>query len=255
MKKINNVEVKLPKKLNTFVDPKNIKGYDMFPEKHFNLFICSRKLSGKSVLLINILKNKADKDTVILVFSPTASNKDKVWKAAMQDELKNYNITFFPSIEEHLDAIKQMLMPEEKEEKKENVDYIRQLMFDLFEKKGKVKEPEYIIVLDDLGNEACDKRLAELMKKNRHCNTTYIVSSQYFNDIHKQGRKQLDFLLLLKGHKFDKLKEIHTDADIGIDLDSFIELYNDATKKDYSFLYIDNLHHKFRKGFDLEYPI
>lgn len=254
MKQINNVKIEVPKNIPS-INPKDIRGYDMFPEKYLNLFICAKKKSGKSVTLINIIKQRANKDTIIFVFSPTAANKDKTWISALNNELKGYNITIFDSILDKLDAIKEILMPAKVEEEKENIDYVRQLMFDLFEKKGKVKEKEYMIILDDLGDEAGDKRLAELLKKNRHCNCTYIISSQYFNDVHPQGRKQLDYWILFGGHRDDKLELIHRDSDVHLDYESFRELYKDATKNKYDFLYIDSANQKFRKNFTHEYEI
>ena len=66
LKKINDIAVKpiiqrkLPKEL--------ILGYDYFPTLYSNIYICSKRKSGKTTLIYNILKHCTDKKTNV-VFS------------------------------------------------------------------------------------------------------------------------------------------------------------------------------------------
>jgi len=79
IQKINNVQVK-PMKIKNKLD-RPAKGHDMFTNPYSNIFILSRKNSGKSVLIANIIKKCCRKDfTTVVVFSNTI-HKDPTWIA------------------------------------------------------------------------------------------------------------------------------------------------------------------------------
>lgn len=77
IQRINNVEVK-PIKIKG-KDERLAKGHDMFPLPFFNTFILSKRNSGKSVLVANILKKCCRKNyTTVVIFSNTLY-KDGTW--------------------------------------------------------------------------------------------------------------------------------------------------------------------------------
>ena len=79
IQKINNVQVK-PMKIKNKLD-RPAKGHDMFTNPYSNVFILSRKNSGKSCLISNIIQKCCRKDfTTVVVFSNTI-HKDPTWIA------------------------------------------------------------------------------------------------------------------------------------------------------------------------------
>lgn len=115
--------------------------------------------------------------------------------------------------------------------------------------------PEYLLIFDDLSHELKLPSLVALLKKNRHYRLKVALSSQYINDLKPESIKQMDFILLFKGQSDDKLAKIIKDADIAIDLPTLKIIYDDATKEDFGFLYIDVRNDAFRKNFDRLYQI
>ena len=49
-------------------DTRPIKGYDICQEVYANIFLCAKKKSGKTSALFKIMKECADKKTIIIVF-------------------------------------------------------------------------------------------------------------------------------------------------------------------------------------------
>jgi hypothetical protein len=60
---------------------------------------------------------------------------------------------------------------------------------------------------------------------------------------------------MFKGFSIEKLEEFHSKANLGLPIEQFKALYQDATRDQYSFLYIDMDHGIFRKKFDQQYEI
>ena len=116
--------------------------------------------------------------------------------------------------------------------------------------------PEYIIVLDDLGNSLRDKPLTQLMKTNRHFKTLIIVSTQHLNDLLPDALRQIGYCMLFSKFSDEKLVEVHKKLAIPLPLDRFRQLYKDATKDKFGFLFIGRAGAtEFRKGFTEQYII
>ncbi len=133
----------------------------------------------------------------------------------------------------------------------------------LFDKRNKTsmvkrdpyQAPEFILVFDDISHELKLPSLVSLLKRNRHYKLKVIISSQYLNDLKPESTRQLDYCLLFKGQSDDKLAKVIKDCDLAIDLPTLKTIYDDATREDYGFLYIDVRHDAFRKCFDRLYQI
>jgi hypothetical protein len=121
-------------------------------------------------------------------------------------------------------------------------------------RKSKFNERQIVWVLDDLSTELKTKSLVGLLKKSRHFGSVF-MSSQYYQDIAPDARAQIDYALIYAGQREDKLEIMYSDFDLDIDYDKFKELYDDATKEKYSFLYVDVRNSKFRENFDKEYSL
>ena len=145
---------------------------------------------------------------------------------------------------------------EEKEEKKPKMKSI------LFNESDEEKEykpkkiaPELMIVFDDMSSELLNKYVGVLLKQNRHYKAKVIISSQYYNDISKQTRQNLDYLLMFGKIPIEKLEKIYPELDLSIPFTIFLKLYMHATKDKYNFLYIDLREEKLRKNFNKQYYI
>lgn len=264
-KKINGVVVKSVPILHK-EDKRPIKGFDLFPEIYANVFLCAKKKSGKTSSIYTILKECAGKDTKVIAFVSTL-NKDANWKTIRAwCDLNKIEFEGHTSLKEdgidQLDLLVDELQEEIHDEEDVNISSRTKniLKFDSdsddeeTKRKKKKKEkyiaPEYIIILDDLSNELKSKSLVTLLKKNRHFKAKIIVSSQYLNDLLPEARKQMDYFLCFRGQSKKKLEEIHRDADVNLEVEDFIDLYEYATSKLYSFLYIDTNNSEFRRNFN-----
>lgn len=268
LKKINN-EVVEPLKIKR-VKVKNTKGYEIIPEIYSNIFLCARKKSGKTSVIAKILKSTIDKNTSVIVFCATC-HKDASWKE-IKNWLKKKNIpySFNTSMFEEdgsniLDAVIEELKklnPEDKSDDEKNPEEDYQIVRfyeddDHVEIKAKKKKltPKYVFIFDDMSHELKYPRIQELIKQNRHFMSKVIISSQYPNDLKPESRKNLDYLILFGGHSDDKLEELFHNIEVPVTFETFLQLYKDATKEKYNFLYIDIPDSKFRKNFNQEYLI
>jgi hypothetical protein len=261
-KKINDVAVNaIPV---TKVDLSKVKGCDLFPELYANIFLIAKKKSGKSNVIAHILKNCVGKNTTVVIFASTFY-RDDVWKA-IEKWLKENKIEYiaYTSIYEdkdnHVKDLTQYLESSDDTEVKADKNFI----FDFNDpdkkeeekpKKEKKVSPEYIIVFDDTSKELQDKFVGYLLKRNRHFKTKVIVSTQYLNDLAKDARLQMDYLLLFPKLPNEKIDEIYKMTDLSIDYNLFLKLYKDATKDKFNFLYVDTKNEIFRHNFNKQYNL
>lgn len=265
--KINNDIVK-PIKLEVKDINKPILGSQLFSEIYANICIISKKKTGKTTIVYNVIKKCANSNTKIIVFSSTFY-KDKSFDS-IRDFCNKHNIY----LESHTslkddngeDILEKMIKElenevkedDEKEEKTKDKKVIN--LFDdsdseeeeVKPKKYKYRSPEYLFVFDDLSNELKAKSINMFLKKNRHFKSKVIIATQYIHDLKPEALKQMDYFLLLRGHSDDKLEQFYKHADLSIDFDIFKKLYKNATDS-YNFLYIDNNNQLFRKNFDKLY--
>lgn len=268
--KINNIVVSLPPELKN-VDTRTIKGANYLSENYCTVFLSAAKKSGKTVAIFNLLKNCTGKNTHVIFFVSTFYS-DKTYEA-MKIMLDNSNIqyTIFTDLKDedgnHIELLveqlkeeaKQRFVDEEekknkpKKRKKEPVFFYPSQSDDEEEvkiRKTKYQAPDYIIIFDDLSDRLKDRSIDVLIKKHRHYRTKIICGSQYYLDIGKGARANIDYLLLFKGVSEEKLKQIHHDKALPIKFDVFKEIYQQATSKPYSFLYIDRVNDEYRINFN-----
>jgi hypothetical protein len=251
--------IKLPK-----IEEKNIKGYDLFPELYANIFILGKKKSGKTSVIFKILKSCCNKKTIVVIFCSTVhkdSNYIEIVKYLEKNDIqvKTYTSLFEDGINQ-LELLTSVLQePEQKPEKKtEKTQY---LLFnddssdEEYEYKPKKIAPEYIFILDDLSTELHDKAVSALLKKNRHFKTKIIISSQYYNDLAKDCRQQIDYMLMFPNIPNDKVESVYKELDLATEYDIFQQLYSISTKDKYNFLYIDVRNDSFRKNFNQKFII
>lgn len=260
--KINNQKVspvKLPAE-----DISRIKGRELFPRLLFNLFICAKKKSGKTSLINTIIDKCTDKRTKIIIFCSTV-NKDPTYKHITKrlDE-KGYTVMTFQDLYEdkvnQLDEIMDILKEEDNTDESsddEEKDPYPLIDADIKQKKKKRKKkkpkydvPDILFIFDDLGDTLRDKSVANLLKVHRHYKSCVILSSQYPNDLQPASIRQMDHLIAFQGHDEAKMEKFYKDLDLTIDFNKFYNMYKEATKDKYNFLYVDVPDASFRKNFN-----
>lgn len=249
-KKINNEVVREVPTLQP-KDTRPIKGASLFPELCANIFLCARKKSGKTSAIFKILRRCAGPTTKILVFCSTV-HKDPSWET-IRAWAANKNIPFISHTsilgDDGTNLLSDLIrgMQDEEVLEPEWVDSDDETEPP---KPARYQSNEWIVIFDDLSDELRKPIIATFMKKNRHFLAKVIISSQYMNDLFPQARKQLDYLILFRGHSEKKIGEIHKDVDIHIPEDEFYRLYRWATTEKYSFLYVDVRDGTFRRNFN-----
>lgn len=260
-------KVKVPK----LPSIENIVGGRMFPQLYHNAFICARKKSGKTVALSSIILNSINKKTSVIFFVPT-SQKDFTYQHIFDKlDKREINYTVYQDIIEDgvniLDKLIDGLLVADPEVKRKSKRYTNPTpVYNLFEDENKLEEkverqtkkkaPKYIIVIDDMSNATRDTSIARLLKVHRHLKASVYISSQNCNDIVPAAWRQLDYLLIFGGfsNNIAKLQDIHTNMDLSIDFETFVQIYRDATSEPFNFLWCDK-NGTFRKNFNKEYVL
>jgi hypothetical protein len=272
VKKINSEVVKPVRFLDEEKDKRPVKGRDIFPEIYGNIFFCARKKSGKTCAIYHIIDKCSTRETKVIAFVSTL-HRDPTWRAIRKMcEKRGIEFTGFTSIKDEsskedilqniVDALTTQTGKgkdgESEEEEEEEAPPPILLMGDRQvggkakkPKKPKEKAPKIIFVIDDLSGEISTPSVAHLLKMHRHIKCKVLLSSQYWNDITLQGRKQIDYVLLFRGlaQSTNKMEEIYKNCDLSIPFNLFLDLYKYCTKDPYNFMYIDTNSSLFRKNF------
>lgn len=279
---INNEVIK-PVKLPT--DDRKIKGFNVCSEPYANIALVAKKKSGKSQAVFYMLKKCAGKNTKIYAFVSTLYKdatyavmrkyfKKKKIEFIGHQSMKDENGNILSDIVSNLQAEAEEEADSDSEEEEESGPVYS--CYDLYKEACRLNNehcameeseeqkasrppkylaPDYIFLFDDLSSELKSPALETLLKSNRHYKCKTIISTQYIHDIRPEALKQMDIWILFKGQPIKKLEKIYQDADISIPFELFVQIYKNATKKKYSFLYIDTRNDKFRKNFSTMYNI
>ena len=90
------------------------------------------------------------------------------------------------------------------------------------------------------------------MKRNRHFKALCILSSQYLFDLAKDGRNQIDYILMFPALPLEKVESIQKELDLNIPKKKFYEMYEKATSEKYNFLFVDVRNGEYRKNFNTQ---
>lgn len=259
-KTLNNVSVKplvtLPKQ-----DPTKVKGGSMFPNAFNCSFLCSKRKSGKSSVIANILQKTANKKTTFWIFCPT-HRVDDTWITLLEIlRSKGNTVNVFDSIMDGkvnlLDEIVADLSAGDPIVEIKTGEHVSKCYFGdenkkKYEYKPKKIAPKHIFCFDDISNELKNPGLVSLCKKSRHFKASVYISSQYVNDLLPACIKQLDYFLCFRSFSRDKLEHIHKLLDLSLDIETFYDIYDFcfSDTKGYDFLYIDTRNQEFRKNFN-----
>ena len=270
-KEINNIKIKPV--VHLALESHEILGYDYFSTLYSNIYICSRRRSGKTPLIYNILKHCVNKRSNVVFFCSTI-HRDSTYKLILEMlEKKKVNVMTFDHFlngKENIltgiiEGLNNDLETKEQEKIKKDHDNIDpKPIMDLFpkekaierkERKPKKLSPEYVFIFDDLGNDLRHASITQLFKTSRHYKAKVIVSSQYIHDLSNACIKNLDYTLIFKSFNREKLMVLFEALDLSIDFELFEQLYLDATAQPFNFLYVDSRDNTYRRNFNREFLI
>ena len=208
---------------------KNIKR--PLPQPPFSLVLVAPTKSGKSNIIVNLLKNSYfgydDVFDEIYYISPTVgiddtlksiNEDDDIIKISEEDDLKL------------LDDILNDIVKNQKEKPKEDRKHV-------------------LIVLDDcLDYLKKSKRLDSLPSYSRHYKITIILTTQVYNALPTKLRKNTNCFIISKIYNNKDL--INIEEELGANYHNFKENYNKATDKKYDFLFVDNREIELWKNFE-----
>jgi hypothetical protein len=264
--KVNNVCVK-PVIVQDNNEAEKIKGFKIIPFAFYNMFICSKKKSGKTSLINTIIRKTTDKRTNVWVFCSTFKIDDS-WKAIINylEEKGNKVNTFDSIFDGKVNLLNKILdemgepedIPEKKDKKAPiNLNEIKR-SYDLFGKetdeKGEPKKeyipkkraPKHLFIFDDLSPEL--KHIDRLLKVHRHFKASVIISSQYIHDLSISSRLQIDVFCTFRGFSQEKLEMVHKSLDLSIPFDTLWCIYKHITEEPYQFLYVNVRTEEIRKS-------
>ena len=251
-------------------DPRPVLGSDLFPTLYSNIAIVSRKRSGKTHLVGNILRNCASRKTSVIIICPTI-NRDLSYKAILT-ELKKRKInvlTYDDILQSNASILDELIenlqRPDDAaEEPKENTKpTFSDLMFGTKSKKprpprtttSKFQAPDFIVVIDDCSHNLRDPSVSRLVKISRHLHIKLIISTQNTTDISPGTWRNIDSVVVFRGMTVDKLFRMYELLDVHVDFEVFLAMYNAAVSKPFAFLNVDCRLDTYKICFNQEFII
>lgn len=238
MRRVNDIQVKPPPIQVTLSQMLKIPKNNLFESDFPNIFIIGKKESGKTNLILNILDNVVDDNTIIICFCNTIDVSD-MWRF-ITDKYSDQMVKY-PSIEE-----------EDKKTKK-TINNLQAFIDRMGKEKRNKENNTYVVIFDDISGELRNKYIKVLYKQNRHFKCMTITSSQGAKDIVPDAISQLDYCILLGGIPGESVNHIHKNLKVMIPEHKFAKLYEEAIRDPYNFLMVDCKKEVFRKNFDLEF--
>ena len=212
------------------LDNQLTRSNDPLPKKGFIVYIFSGgKGSGKTTLILNLLKNKEAYRKFydnIVVFSSTAHKDPKMDKLIKEvDSEGNYHSSCDEeTIQEALQKLDKFNQEFDETDSDEEEDT-----------KRKKKEPHNLFIFDDcihmLPGSSQKSILNELFTQSRHYKLSIWIATQKMNKLNTIIRSQADLVSIWATHEKNELKTIY---DWGIDP----LMYEFATNEPNSFLHV-----------------
>ena len=285
--KLNDIDIK-PIIDNSKVDPKRIIGYDWFPEPYCNVALIARKMSGKSTVIYRAMEKCAIKGTNVMIFASTVNNDATYKKMVGMLKKKGCNVqtrTHFiddngvDNIKLFLDVLSKGSENDEDAVAEEIPKFfIDRGQFDHIIKKPEEEEeeakkkkkkkkktntkisPETILIFDDMSTCMRNKTISQLLTKNRHYKLKVFIACHSVVNLDRQGLRMIDYFMVFPNISEEKIEELADKVGISFKGDTkknklLWNVYSDATKEPYNFLYIDRVRCQYRKNFNEIYEI
>jgi GTPase SAR1 family protein len=194
----------------------------------FHLIMCGSGGSGKSSLMMNLIKGPYKKKfNSIYYFCPQVS-----FSSVKNHPFKKHDKVYHDFTVTELSEIYKEL-----EEKKEN------------------NEDEYsLIILDDLAdtlkNNDIQVLMNKMMIKSRHLQVSWIITLQAYYYFPKQLRRQITNFILFKTKSIDEFQSLAREL-FNMNSDDALTLYNYVFDKNYNHLDVDTVTNTYYKNFNL----
>jgi hypothetical protein len=199
------------------------------PEPPFTIVMIAPTKSGKSVTVVNCIKNsmfyKGCFDEIYYI-SPTVMI-DPTLNSIAKDEkiIKIYEEEELEKIDHILSEIVKT-QKETKEEERKHILIVLDDMIDYFKKSGK---------------------LNNLCAYSRHYKISCLITSQKYNALPKRLRCNASAYLIYHLNNKSDLEDIN--HEIGSNYPDFLKYYKEATEEPFHFLFIDNREMSLYKNF------
>ena len=223
--------------------------YQMVGKLPTRAILCGPSGSGKGVLLTNlILDVYRGCFSRIYIFSPSI-NVDYNWipvkqyianemKVQETDDDKFYYDSYEPEALEHIIDTQHKIVEHMKKNKYKNLYQI-------------------LVIVDDFSDEPLFSRQSKLLHalftRGRHSSISTIVSTQKFNAISPIIRINATQLYVFRLRNYKDLEAIIEELSAIYDKQTLLKLYNLATDKPYSFLFINLVSHNKKDMFYINF--
>jgi hypothetical protein len=228
---------------------------DYLPQPPFTMAFVASKGSGKSTIIANLISRPEfyyKKFDQVWMFSPTFFLDTTYQKVKLNEERIVTDTTKFQdvfsgiidSVTRQIDAIKQavsiqaMSMGWSKERQKEEVEIQKHDQLD-----------KILIIIDDaVGVKALDRNsmIANSFTRHRHLNISFLYAIQMYKSLPPVVRVNLTALILFRVWNTNELKKISEEQTVEVKEDTWMQIYDYATKEPFSFLYINFKHPRYR---------
>lgn len=221
----------LPRK--KIIEKKESLYRNIIHEKYHLMFLLASTKSGKTFSLTQLLLNYylvPYSNQKIFIICPTVT-MCKTWQNFIK-LVSNFNqVIVFETIDENTFPTIQKMR--NKEQVSPYVDSC-----------------ENIIIIDDMSEKTRGGLITGLTKKYRHWKSCMFICSQAYVDLKPAAKGQLDGICLWGGICEKYLESVHSDllGPFRMNLDNFIEGYQEDTIKDHSFIFINLKNKTIRKG-------
>ena len=198
------------------------------PKHPFRLLISGASGSGKSNLLLDLLTCKKKFHSyfdIIFIISPTCGKLDDSYNLLVEKMKQGRTKLFMIN---DLDPAQ--------------VKHIMTINKKIIEKKGAHKSPKILIVYDDIISDVKfmnSKPFKQSFVASRHYNASVVICTQKYNAVPRVARLQASHVCYFRGNQSEDERIIDEFCPPKYTKREFEEVLNHATRKPYSFLYVN----------------
>ena len=224
------------------IKPIGITDYSCKQSKHghvpkipIRMLLLAPSGSGKTVLLSNLILNiYRGCFERIYIFSPSV-DLDTTWKP-----VKKYQEQTMKVIENDKEKL---YFDNYNPNDLEKIIATQHRVISLLKKQGRNKLFSVLVVIDDFADDPVFTRQSKLLHglftRGRHNSISTIVSTQNFAAIHPTIRVNATSLIVYRLRNYKELEAFVEEVSGLVTKKDLVEIYKEATKDEYSFLYIN----------------